>query len=132
MSPSLFKVGDDVTVLRGSAGPAPIDRFAKIARVMARFVELDDGTRWDLDGSRPYPRRSGYTQPEIRLRRPDDDLAVRRRAALLTVALARPAAWEKLDLDTLEAIATKLKGLAEPPAPEPDNPSRGGRCRSTP
>ena len=46
-----FEVGDKVAVVtRGAVAP---DMY-RVARVMKRFVELDDGSRWNLQGG-PYP-----------------------------------------------------------------------------
>lgn len=56
----MFAVGDKVAVV-SSRGYAPVQR--KVARVMKRFVELDNGTKWSLSGE-PYPYVS-YSPPRI-------------------------------------------------------------------
>jgi len=56
--PKPFCVGDKVALFsRGWAAP----EMHRVARVLKRFVELDDGSRWDPLG-RPYPRNSSYFQ----------------------------------------------------------------------
>jgi len=53
MSERLFEVGDEVTVFHGGR---PV-RFSRISRVMVRFVEITEGSKWCLSGS-AYPRRN--------------------------------------------------------------------------
>lgn len=49
-----FRVGDKVALIsRGWAAP----ELYRVARVLKRFVELDDGSRWTHLGG-PYPRDS--------------------------------------------------------------------------
>lgn len=56
-----FKVGDEVTADRGPFGAATWKR--KVAKVHKRYLELDDGTKWGLNGlpwgSKPSYRRRG-------------------------------------------------------------------------
>lgn len=50
----MFQVGDKVALIsRGWAAP----EMHRVARVLKRFVELDNQTRWSQLG-RPYPRDS--------------------------------------------------------------------------
>lgn len=48
----MFREGDAVAVV---SRHRTVPVFCRIVRVMKRFVELDDGTRWSLDGAE-YPR----------------------------------------------------------------------------
>lgn len=58
-----WKVGQAVTVI-GGFDYAP-QSIHKVARVMKRFLELSDGSRWD-HGGHPYPyQRGGYHRPSI-------------------------------------------------------------------
>lgn len=50
-----LKEGDSVTVLRDGVPVA----IRTVSRVMKRFVELSNGTKFGLDGNE-YPRPSGY------------------------------------------------------------------------
>ena len=40
-----------------------------VKRVMKRFIELSDGSKWDLSGY-PYPRKSNYWPPKVVLATP--------------------------------------------------------------
>lgn len=51
-----FAVGDEV-IVKANAEPR---KAARVARVLARFVELDDGTKWAPDGSDTYPRPGSH------------------------------------------------------------------------
>lgn len=107
MNAAAFKVGDEVAVCAGLL--SEVDRFAKVARVLATRVVLDDGTTWTADGSGPVPRQSGYRVPSIRASRHADHLALRRRSAMRAINSAKPVQWEAVDLDLLEAVAAKLR-----------------------
>jgi len=56
-----FKVGDEVTVSRGPLGPSVWKR--RVVKVHKRYLELDDGGKWGVNGlpwgSKPNYRMGG-------------------------------------------------------------------------
>ena len=87
-----FKIGDVVAVLGPFSHRAT--RIATVARVMKRFVELSDGTRYSLNGW-PYPRARGFGANIVHAT--DAHREDAERAALLSTLAAR--------CDTLDARA---------------------------
>jgi hypothetical protein len=67
MLDAILKVGDTVTIFNHNEfrGLAPY-KITTVKRTMKRFVELEDGSKWGLDGY-SYPHSSGYWGPYIRL-----------------------------------------------------------------
>ena len=54
----MFRVGERVAIVSRHRG---FPEMGKVARVLKRFVELDDGSRWRLDGQ-PYPAQDWPSQ----------------------------------------------------------------------
>lgn len=101
-----FQVGDEVAVFDGWG---EVYRVGTIVRVMARWVEADDGSKWRLDGGL-YPR-SGYSRIRIVHLSDDHRVAIRRRTALDRidgVFVHRRQRVAQLPVSTLEQIAALL------------------------
>ena len=72
-----WKAGQVVTVFNGFTHEPSAIR--KVARVMKRFVELDDGTKWDEFGHEYPYQRGSYHRPTIK---PATDAHARNRTAV--------------------------------------------------
>lgn len=109
MSDEEFKAGDFVTVfgntgMFGGYGPLKI---LKVRRVLTRFIELSDDSKWNHFG-RPYPSQSGYHQPDIRLATVEHKQEIKKRKLRNAVEQ-----WARNDISTatledLEAIAAVI------------------------
>lgn len=102
-----FKVGDRVIVYNHNDNPL---RTHSIKRVIVRFVELSDGSKWTPDGLSPYPRTRGgvgyWTHLDIRLATPERVAQFNR--ALYLSRLQR-VYWDKLPTETLIAVLELAK-----------------------
>ncbi len=107
---SEFKVGDRVAVTRSRHGKG----ISTVKRITARFVELSDGSQWQLDGFGRYPRSkwdtSGIQHLTLELE------AQIRRAHLIHIL--RSADWDNLTDDQLKRLHAILQ---EPEEEEPTN-----------
>lgn len=65
-----LKNGERVVVQR--YGIAEGIEFRTVRRAMKRFVELDDGSKWDPVSGCPYPWSGGYSNPTLRRERDGD------------------------------------------------------------
>lgn len=83
-----WQVGMEVAVYRGTFGHAHV-AIRKVARVMKRFVELSDGTRWNLTGRGSYPRET-WDRDRIRIATDADRaMVVKQRCESLAEALVK-------------------------------------------
>lgn len=70
-----YQVGEEVVIVRH--GIASGLELRKVARVLKRFVELDDGTKWSFSGTKwsssgDMVGATGYTRPSMRKMQPGD------------------------------------------------------------
>jgi hypothetical protein len=102
-----FKVGDFVACL-GAYDRRPYS-IRKVVRVLARFVELSDGSKWDLHGH-PYPRQRGYGVPSIVHATAAHRDAIRGEnlRGKIRDAATRRDGLDGLPLDTLDKIAALM------------------------
>lgn len=101
-----FKVGDRVAVIdwRGQ-----FSRISRVRRVMVRFVELDDGGKWKLDGNR-YPHREHGDYAHIADVTPEHEVADKRR---LSVSRLFSTEWRNLSDDQLRRVMTIVNEKGE-------------------
>ena len=99
-----FKVGDSVAIV-SPHNAAP--RRRRVTRVMARFVELADGTRWNARGH-AYPRSDSWTQPHIEPWTEAHSEALRRQVAIHVI---RAAKLDAMGTDALVAMAKLIEAV---------------------
>ncbi len=92
-----FKVGDRVAVLDWKGH---FDRISRVRRVMVRFVELDSGSKWQLDGSR-YPKRQLGDRACILETTPEHEDADERRQSASRLFNME---WRNLSVDQLRRV----------------------------
>jgi len=80
-------------------------REQRVARVLKRYIELDDGSRWRPDGGQPYPKPSSmlYSRLEVASVRALGDLRRRRMCERL-----RRTKWEELSTPELRSVCELL------------------------
>ena len=97
-------VGDGVAVVEWKRSP----RLSTVKRVLKSFVELEDGTKWQVDGGRSYPRPSPYDARALEYPvMPAHHKAIRRR---FLSAYMHNQEWNKLPLEVLERLNNLLRG----------------------
>lgn len=117
----MFRVGDKVAVVsRHRSFP----EMAKVSRVLKRFVELDNGSRWRLDGQ-PYPAQDW---PSRRITRWTDE-HTRDRQIAEAVRQARNLVERLLDRDVAAAWALvyELRNILREVNDEKADPSHQDR-----
>jgi hypothetical protein len=91
-----FRKGQNVAVCNPAVRAPSI---GQVVRVTSRFVELDDGSRWQPDGSKPYPSPSGPVSRYIRAVTQRDHLLAMAENTRVKLILGRYDAWEYLTYD---------------------------------
>lgn len=109
MTESEFKEGDKVIMYENGA---PI-RGRIVKRVMKRFIELNDDSKWDLAGH-PYPMMAWSTKM-IRPATPERVLELKRRSVVARIAGMTFKEWDALSVDQLDRINSILKESSEAP-----------------
>ncbi len=115
--PEWWKVGAKVVVRDGDGKPSAT---ATVARVLAQYVELSNGSRWGADGRRK-PRESAYRRAMLVAHTSEIDGEIRRAKAvrLFVDALEdarRRVGWDRCSLDgtteQIDAATAMLRALA--------------------
>ena len=104
-----WQVGLQVVVRSARRFSESRREFSVIKRVMKRWFELEDGSKWD-SGGWPYPR-SLYTYASVKIATPEllvEVCSAARRRELL--ARIRDARFDQLPTEKLEAIVAVLAG----------------------
>ena len=102
-----FEAGD--LVIKTNNGKPQAIRV--VERVTKRFLELSDGSRWQLDGSNSYPRtRDIWYHKRIEAWSKEKADTIHRENLLYAI---RNNQWDSLETDQLEAVA-KAAGLRIP------------------
>lgn len=117
----VWQVGQRVLVKSTHGGWGPYcPTFRRVTKITKRFVELNDGSKWSLDGGYSYPRpKSAFNRSWIVYPIPQDELDAERRYLLITQIEkartesadgARKTPWETVPLETLQAVLSLLQG----------------------
>jgi len=87
-----FEAGKPVTLMQKRE---PI-RTAIVKRVMKRWIELDDGSKWDLQGYR-YPKERGWIPHRVTVvPGTTEELAKRAAADVARDLLCRRCNWDRV------------------------------------
>lgn len=100
------KPGDHVTKFWGFT-PAP-ESLSKVKRVMQRFIELEDGSRWNRWGH-PYPRTESYNAPYIERTTQAHRDEIRAKRLRRTIAEWAEKDMGKAPLEALVTIASAIE-----------------------
>lgn len=110
------KPGDWVTKFWGFRHQP--ESLAKVKRVMQRFIELEDGSKWNLWGH-PYPRNSSYNSPciEVTTQAHRDEIRARRLRGVIS-----DWAEKRMGSASLEELATVAAAIPKEKPEEESTP----------
>lgn len=116
----VFEVGAKVAVFEGSR----VRRIQVVERVMARFVELRDKSKWALNGEDSYPAQHEWTQNRARIALATDEHVELVRVANARAKLRALVGGKELEACTLAQLRHAfdvLKPAPITPATETEN-----------